>query len=107
MSSVSPLDLLKQELSSEQLYIRVNAIHRVPIIAVLIGQSKVRSELLPMIESKPPPNPRPRQRRRRRNALRSRQSPQRNLVTPLIIFQPGQLQKFECFDLNFGEFGFF
>ena len=51
MPGTSPLDLFKEEMASEQAAIRINAIHRIGIIATLIGPSKVKRELLPMLES--------------------------------------------------------
>ena len=51
MPGSSPLDLFKEEMASEQASVRINAIHRIGIIATLIGPSKVKRELLPMLES--------------------------------------------------------
>lgn len=53
MSGGSPaLALFKEEMSCDQMSVRINAIHRLPIVATLIGPEKVKRELLPMIESK-------------------------------------------------------
>ena len=51
MYSTGPMELFKEEMSSEQPAVRINAIHRIGIVATLIGSSKVKRELLPMIES--------------------------------------------------------
>lgn len=46
------MELLREEISSEQTAVKINAIHRIGIIATLIGSSKVKRELLPYVESK-------------------------------------------------------
>ena len=45
----SPLDLLKEEMNQDETYIRVNAIHRIPVVATIIGKDAVRSQLLPYL----------------------------------------------------------
>lgn len=50
--ATGPIDLLKEELSNDQMYVRINAIHRIPIIATLVGKDGVKRNLLPMIEGK-------------------------------------------------------
>jgi hypothetical protein len=45
-----PMEFLKDEMSSDQIAIRVNAIHRSPIIAALIGEKSVDKELIPYFE---------------------------------------------------------
>jgi serine/threonine-protein phosphatase 2A regulatory subunit A len=47
--SDSPLDLLKEEMNNDEIYIRVNAIHRIPIVATIIGKDAVRAQLLPYL----------------------------------------------------------
>ena len=44
------MDLLKEELSSNQMSVRINAIHRIGIVATLIGEDAVKKELMPYIE---------------------------------------------------------
>ena len=51
MSQDSPLDLLKEEMQSEETFLRVNAIHRVPLVATLLGPEGVKNQLLPFIYS--------------------------------------------------------
>ena len=47
-----PLDLLKEELSCEDTYVKVNAVHRLPIVAALLGPEAVTRQLLPYLSSK-------------------------------------------------------
>jgi hypothetical protein len=47
----SALTLFKEEMSHDQMSVRINAVHRIGIIATLLGPEKVKRELLPMIES--------------------------------------------------------
>lgn len=54
MSQDSCLDLLREELQSEETFLRVNAIHRVPIVATLLGPEAVKNQLLPFLNSTVP-----------------------------------------------------
>lgn len=45
------LALFKEEMANDQMSVRINAVHRIGIIATLLGPEKVKRELLPMIES--------------------------------------------------------
>ncbi|EGR33470.1 phosphorylase phosphatase, putative [Ichthyophthirius multifiliis] len=47
----SPFELLKEEMESDEIYIRVNAIHRLRIVATLMGPELVKSTLLPYIDN--------------------------------------------------------
>ena len=51
MTQNSPFDLLREELQSEETFLRVNAIHRVPIVATLLGPEAVKNQLLPFLNS--------------------------------------------------------
>lgn len=46
-----PLDFLKEEMESDQIAVRVNAIHRTQIVASLIGDKAIEKELIPYFES--------------------------------------------------------
>ena len=46
-----PMEFLKEEMESDQIAIRVNAIHRTPIIGALIGERGIEKELLPYFET--------------------------------------------------------
>jgi len=52
MPGLAPLDLLREELSSSQMSVRINAIHRISIVATLIGEEGVKQELIPYLESR-------------------------------------------------------
>ncbi len=47
-----PLEFLKEEMESDQIAIRVNAIHRTQIVASLIGDKAIEKELIPYFDSK-------------------------------------------------------
>ncbi|EGR34557.1 protein phosphatase 2 regulatory subunit A, alpha isoform, putative [Ichthyophthirius multifiliis] len=49
--SSTPFELLKEEMEQDEIYIRVNAIHRIKIVATLMGHDFVKSTLLPFIEN--------------------------------------------------------
>jgi serine/threonine-protein phosphatase 2A regulatory subunit A len=44
-----PLEFLKEELESEETYIKVNAMHRLKVICTLIGQQRIEDELIPYL----------------------------------------------------------
>ena len=50
MAEVNPMELLKEEMESDEIYLRVNAIHRVKIVAEVIGSEQTKSQLLPYLE---------------------------------------------------------
>jgi serine/threonine-protein phosphatase 2A regulatory subunit A len=43
MDSTNPIDVLKEEMDNEEVSMRVNAIHRLRIVATLIGSDKIKS----------------------------------------------------------------
>ena len=51
-TDLNPLDLLKEDLSSDETYIKVNSIHRLRLIATVLGTDIVKSQLLPILSSK-------------------------------------------------------
>lgn len=51
MEQINPLDFLKEELDNDEIYVRVNAIHRLKTVAILIGTEGIKSQLLPFIDS--------------------------------------------------------
>ena len=52
-SDISALDLLKEEMTSDETYIKVNSIHRLKIICTVLGSDSVRQQLLPYLSSNP------------------------------------------------------
>lgn len=50
MEQVNPMELLKEEMENDEIYIRVNAIHRLKTIAVLIGTEGIKSQILPYLD---------------------------------------------------------
>ena len=51
MNPESALDLLREEMQNEETFLRVNAIHRIPILSVVIGPDNVKNQLLPYLNS--------------------------------------------------------
>ena len=49
--SDNPIDLLKEEMDSDEISLRVNAIHRTKIIASIIGFDGIKNTLLPYFDS--------------------------------------------------------
>jgi len=52
MSDLNAFDLLREEMESDETHLRVNAIHRLKIVATLQGTEGIKSTLLPYIDSK-------------------------------------------------------
>jgi hypothetical protein len=50
MEANDPMGFLKSEMSSDNLCDRVNAVYRTTTIATLIGNDKVKKELIPYYE---------------------------------------------------------
>ena len=48
---VDPFELFKQEIDSEEVHLKVNALHRLAMIATLTGKERVQKELVPYLES--------------------------------------------------------
>lgn len=47
---LNPLDFLKEEMQSDQLQDRVNAIYRTVTVATVMGTDKIKKELIPYYE---------------------------------------------------------
>lgn len=43
MDSFNPLDVLREEMDSEETSLRVNAIHRIRVVATLLPADKIKS----------------------------------------------------------------
>jgi len=43
VDQLNPFDVLKEEMENEEVYFRVNAIHRIRIIATLLPNDKIKS----------------------------------------------------------------
>ena len=50
MTDSNPLELLKEELDNDDIKIKVNAIHRLPIVLSLFSKDQIISELIPYIQ---------------------------------------------------------
>ncbi|CAD8195625.1 unnamed protein product [Paramecium pentaurelia] len=49
--SENPFEVFKEDMENEEVYLRVNAIHRVRIICTLIGVDQIKSQLIPYLDS--------------------------------------------------------
>ena len=52
VESVNALNLLKEEMSTEEIHLKVNAIHRLKTVIMSIGANEVSTQLIPYLESK-------------------------------------------------------
>lgn len=50
----SPMEVLQEEMTSDSIAQRVNTIHRLPIIATVLGSEQTKSTLLPYLDCKSP-----------------------------------------------------
>jgi serine/threonine-protein phosphatase 2A regulatory subunit A len=50
MDQLNALDVLKEEMENEELFYRVNAIHRIRVVATLLPNDKIKSQLIPFID---------------------------------------------------------
>ena len=49
---INAIDLLKEEMQTEDIHLKVNAVHRLKTVVLSIGQSDTVNQLLPYLESK-------------------------------------------------------
>ena len=52
VENVNALALLKEEMQTEEIHLKVNAIHRLTTVMYSIGMQEVQSQLIPYLESK-------------------------------------------------------
>lgn len=52
MEDINALDLLKEELETEEIHLKVNAIHRLKTVILCIGVEDTIKKLIPFLESK-------------------------------------------------------
>lgn len=50
MDSFNPIDVLREEMESEEIYLRVNAVHRIRVVTSLLPTDKIKSQLIPYID---------------------------------------------------------
>lgn len=52
MEDINALDLLKEELETEEIHLKVNAIHRLKTVILCIGPDETLKKLVPFLEGK-------------------------------------------------------
>lgn len=52
MEDINALDLLKEELETEEIHLKVNAIHRLKTVVLCIGVDDTIKKLIPYLECK-------------------------------------------------------
>ena len=52
MEDINPLELLKEEMDTDEIHLKVNVIHRLKTIILSIGPDETVKKLLPYLESK-------------------------------------------------------
>lgn len=52
VEEINAFELLKEELTTDEIHLRVNAIHRLKTVILSIGQAATVSDLIPYLESK-------------------------------------------------------
>lgn len=50
VDTFNPLDVLREEMENEEISFRVNAIHRIRVVATLLPADKMKSQLIPYID---------------------------------------------------------
>jgi hypothetical protein len=51
MENLNPLDVLKEELDTDDVAQKINAVHRLRIVGTIMGAEGIRNVLLPYIDS--------------------------------------------------------
>jgi serine/threonine-protein phosphatase 2A regulatory subunit A len=52
VEEINAFELLKEEMQTDEIHLRVNAIHRLKTVILSIGQALTVSDLIPYLESK-------------------------------------------------------
>ena len=52
VDSINALDLLKEELTTEEIHLKVNAIHRLKTVILSIGPTETCNSLIPFLDGK-------------------------------------------------------
>jgi len=52
VETVNALNLLKEEMQTEEIHLKVNAIHRLKTVILSIGMNDTSTQLIPYLESK-------------------------------------------------------
>jgi hypothetical protein len=52
VEEINAFELLKEEMTTDEIHLRVNAIHRLKTVILSVGQSSTVSDLIPYLESK-------------------------------------------------------
>lgn len=56
MDNLNPLDVLKEELDTDEVTAKINAMHKLRIVATVMGPDGIRNVLLPYLDSNPYPH---------------------------------------------------
>lgn len=51
MEDINALELLKEEMETEEIHLKVNAIHRLKTVIICIGTDETIKKLIPYLES--------------------------------------------------------
>lgn len=54
---INALELLKEEMQTEEIHLKVNAIHRLKVVVLCLGQEATTNQLIPYLDSKLTTNP--------------------------------------------------
>lgn len=54
MDDINPLELLKEEMETEEIHLKVNVIHRLKTVIMILGVDDTVKKLIPYLESKIP-----------------------------------------------------
>ena len=52
VENINALNLLKEEMMTEEIHLKVNAIHRLKTVILSIGMNDTSTQLIPYLESK-------------------------------------------------------
>lgn len=54
MENTHALEILKEEMENDDVSVRVNAIHKIPIVTTLMGFEPIKNQLIPYLEGTHP-----------------------------------------------------
>ena len=53
MENLNPFEIFKEEMETDESSVRINAVHKLPIVATLMTTDAIKNQLIPYLDSTP------------------------------------------------------
>lgn len=51
MENLNPFEIFKEEMETDETAVRINAVHKLPIVATLMTSDAIKNQLIPFLDS--------------------------------------------------------